>query len=207
MNARLRRIARLGAALCSRPAAGTDADGPPGADSSEIEARLFFNYLTGDFQAAAADLEALGPHISALDHRLSLLSVRAQILWSKGQQAEARDVIRYLLSTAGAHTERIEETPLGPVVTTEVSPDQAWARYLSMRAANPPPAQTQPANDLAGGFADPRPPDPFDGLELRGLERMGVGLPFGPADPGQAGQPAAPNRRLVFPEQPFEPRF
>jgi len=211
VNFRLSRIARLGSSLCSRPAVGPGGEGPRTADSSEIEARLFFNYLLGDFPAAAADLESLDSHVSDLDHRLSLLSVRAQILWSKGQQDEARDVIRYLVSTAGAHTRRIEETPLGLVVTTELSPGQAWARYLSMRAAAKPAMQAQPGHDPAAEFADPHLPDPFDAPRFPGIERGEAGFPLAPADPGQAGragQPAAlPNGRAVGPGRRAEPRF
>ncbi|MFI5459301.1 MAG: TolB family protein [Isosphaerales bacterium] len=210
VNSRLIRIATLGSSLCSPPADGPGA-APRAVDSSEIEARLFFNYLRGDFRAAAADLESLDPYVSDLDHRLSLLSVRAQILWSEGQKTEARDVIAYLHSIAGANTQRIEETPLGLATTTDVSPSQAWARYLSMRAALAPEAQTRPGHDPAGEFADPHPQDPFDALELRGFEAGRVGFPFAPAFRGRAGQggenAALPNGRAPLPRRHAEPRF
>jgi len=211
VNARLIRIATLGSSLCSPPADGPGAAGPRVTDSSEIEARLFFNYLRGDFRAAAADLESLDPYVSNLDHRLSLLSVRAQILWSEGQKTEARDVIDYVLSTAGAHTQRIEETPLGLVITTDVSPGQAWARYLSMRAALAPEARTQPGHDPAHEFANPNLQDPFDALEFRGFERGEPAFPFAPAFRGRAGQggenAAGPNGRAGLPRRQAEPRF
>jgi len=208
VSARLGRIAKYGSSLCARPTALPVGAEPRETNSSEIEARLFFNYLQHDFQAAAADLETLDPLVSALDHRLALLSVRAQILWSKGQQAEARDVIAYLLSTTGAHTGRIEETPLGPVMTTEVSPIQAWARYLSMRAAARPRAEAQPDRDPAGEFTAPHPQDPFDPLEFRGFDRGEAAFPLAPAIRGQGGEPAAlPNGRAVAPGRRAEPRF
>jgi len=211
VSARLGRIAGHGSSLCSRPTALPGGAEPRETDSSEIEARLFFNYLQRDFQAAAADLETLDPLVSALDHRLCLLSVRAQILWSKGQQSEARDVIAYLVSTVGARTQRIEETPLGPVITIEVSPSQAWARYLSMRAAAGPGTEAQPGPDPAGGFAFPHPQDPFDVLEFRGFDRGDPAFPFAPEVRGRAGQgrePAPmPNGRAVAPRRRADPRF
>ena len=45
VNVRLSRIAKLGSSLCSRPAPGPGEADPRASDSSEIEARLFFNYL------------------------------------------------------------------------------------------------------------------------------------------------------------------
>ena len=208
VSPRLIRIAKFGSSVCSSPGGGPDAAGHRAGDSSDVEARLFFNYLLGDFPAAADDLETLDSHISDLDHRLSLLSLRAQILWWKGQKDEAREVIGYLVSNAGAHTLRIEETPLGPVVTTDVSPGQSWARYLAMRADTKPELQAQSGRDPAGEFAGLNPPDPFDLLEIPGIERGGARFPLGPAVPGQAGEPAAPpNGPAIGPGRPFDPRF
>jgi hypothetical protein len=207
VNARLIRIARLGSSICSNPADRRSAAELRAVDSIEIEARLFFNYLRGDFTAATADLDALDPCVSALAHRDSLLSVRAQILLSEGKRTEARDVIGYLISTAGAHTRRIEETPVGPVVTMDVTPSQAWATYLSTRAARPSESAPQPVHDRAREFAVPRLQDPFDVLEFRGFERGEAAFPFAPAvRPGEgpgganaagrnAGAPLPPARR------------
>ena len=208
VSPRLIRIAKFGSSVCSSPGGGPDAAGHRAGDSSAVEARLFFNYLLGDFLAAADDLETLDSHVSNLDHRLSLLSLRAQILWWKGQKDEAREVIGYLVSNAGSHTLRIEETPLGPVVTTDVSPGQSWARYLAMRADTKPEQQAQSGRDPAGEFAGLNPPDPFDLLEIPGIERGGARFPLGPAVPGHADEPAAPpNGPAVGPGRPFDPRF
>jgi hypothetical protein len=211
VNGRLQRIARFGSSVCSHPATEPGGPGPRASDSGEIEASLFFNYLLGRYPAAATDLDALDGHVSALDHRLSLLSVRAQILWSNGHRDEALHVIDYLVSSAGAHTERVEATPLGPVVTRELSPGQAWARYLSTRAAAKPAAQPQPGLDPAAEFLAPRPPDPFGGLEFPGIDRAGAEFPFAPPGPGPDGparRPAAlPNGPVIGPIPRFEPRF
>ena len=75
---RLNRLARFGAALCSHPPDPRRVPVPPAAGSAETEARLFFDYLHGDFAAAAADLEKLDPLLSSPNERLSLLSLRAK---------------------------------------------------------------------------------------------------------------------------------
>jgi hypothetical protein len=205
---RLRQIAKLASSICSRQPAGPGGADGHETDCAEIEARLFFGYLRGDFHAAAVELEALDAHVSELEDRLSLLSLRAQILWSSGKEAEARSVVEYLVSTIGAETRRIEETPVGVVLTREVSPAQAWARYLAMRAAMPPGPKGQTDRMQPDDGGEPKPLNPFDALDFRGFEAGGEAFPFAPPvrarveelAPGQNG-PAAGQRRQARPPQ------
>ena len=130
-------------------------------DTPELQARLFFDFLRGQFHDAAMDLDALDGHVESPADRLAFLSLRAQILWSEGQRDRARSIIDYLLRAEGTSTERIEDTPFGLVVTKEVSPAQAWTRYLSLQAAEEPLAPGKLANDRSGRDLDTMPRDPF----------------------------------------------
>jgi hypothetical protein len=204
---RLSRIARLGSSLCPPPRTGLAPAAVGEAAAIDTEARLFFSYLQGDFKAAAAELDSLDGQFADSEKRLALLSLRAQILWSAGRQAEARAVAAYLLSNVGFDTRRIEETPLGLVVTTEVSPGQAWARYLSARAAIEPAPETGTREDPSGGLAEPKPLDPFDALDFRGLEVGGEALPFGPAARALVEElPRGPDGRPAGRRPPDRPR-
>jgi Tol biopolymer transport system component len=204
---RLRRIARLASSLFDGHAVATHGDEAHETNSAEIEARLFFDYLQGDFQSAASLLEALDSQVCATDQRLSLLSLRAQILWSAGKQSEARSVVEYLLSTVGTDTRRIEDTPLGRVITSEVSPLQAWARFLKARAAQESVVPAEPIPVRAGGSAEPKPLDPFDALDFRRAEPGGEPFPFGPAVRGLVEEvPPGQNGRGAAPEGPGRPR-
>ncbi len=142
---RLDRLARHGSSLCRTTSERTELGVEAAEGAADLEARLFFDFLHARFRDAESDLDALEPQITSPEDRLALLSLRAQILWVQGQRDRARSVIDYLLNVEGTSTERIEETPLGPVVTKELSPSQAWARYLSIQAAEPPaPTQRRP---------------------------------------------------------------
>ena len=126
---RLARIAELGQSL------GPVRDELGGRLMSDTEARLLFNYLRGNIRGASEDLELLDAETTDLDERLSLLHLRAVVRWAQGNQDEARQIIEYLVSIVGTVTERIEDTPLGTVVTKLTSPAQAWAGFLSVKAA------------------------------------------------------------------------
>ena len=137
LNGRLSRIGRFGSTLvCNLPChRAADDEGHDGTRTTAPEDRLFFDYLRGDFSAAAADLEAMEPQLVSPAHRLSSLTLRGQILWSQGEQTRARAIVDYLLLAEGGELQRVEETPLGLFLTREASPRQAWARYLSVRIA------------------------------------------------------------------------
>jgi hypothetical protein len=187
--ARLAKLARYGSALCASPADLPDAPAqqrPARAD--DADARLFFHYLRGDYQAATADLEDLEPSITDPRERLGLLSVRAQLLWLLGDKSEARGVIDYLVSCEGPSRRLVEDTPFGPVVTSYVSSNQAWARYFSARAVDRGGQPKLPAEgELPAEVLDPR-------LQLQDnqaipemplIDRGAAPAPFVPLVPGR----------------------
>jgi hypothetical protein len=210
LPARLSRLGRFGSSLCRPPhkQAVTDEGAGRGHDgdtTSPWSDRLFFNYLRGDFASAAEDLEALEPHISSREQRMSLLSLRAQILWSQGELSRARAVVDYLLSTGGGDLRRVEETPLGLFVATESSPRQTWARYLSERIAEGARAPAAPPYGPREERIDPPFPNRFEAPHLPLIERgEGPGaVPFAPIprrlDPRRIG---ANNAQPVRPQNP-----
>jgi Tol biopolymer transport system component len=159
---RLDRIAKHGSSLCPAPAPQPDLHDQSVLEPADLQARLFFDFLQGRFPEAATDLDALEEHVESPAHRLALLSLRAQILWSDGHHDRARGIIDYLVATAGSSTERIEETPLGPVATKEVSPGQAWARYLSLQSVEQPLGHAGPGRAGFAGDVDLMPRNLFD---------------------------------------------
>jgi hypothetical protein len=130
---RVGRLARFGSAVCSLPVRGPVNGAPPQKGAVDAEARLFFHYLRGDYLEAASALESLDPLVSASSERLGLLSVKAQLMWLRGERSEARGVVDYLVSCEGPNRRVVEDSPLGPVLTPFISPRQAWARYLAGR--------------------------------------------------------------------------
>jgi len=173
---RLWRIADLGQKSLSSD------DEPAERAAGETEPRLLFNYLRGDFRAAAADLDVLDAETTDLDQRQTLLGLRALVRWARGDLDEARQMIGYLVSTTGTADERVEYTALGLVRTKVVSPAQAWAGFLSTKAAQARSAEPQPGEGS----------DPFGLLEGRDQKPLLElpGLP--PFEPGGAGGPFAP---------------
>jgi hypothetical protein len=176
--ARLGRIAELGEGLL--PARDAANAGAP----SDTEVRLLFDYLRGDTGAATADLDALEQSTTDFDQRLSLLSIRAMVRWAAGDHGQAKQIIAYLVSSTGTTTSRVEDTPSGPVIEKVVCPEQAWATFISARAAA---AQEQ-------GEAPPvaEKIDPFDPFLGPGQRRL-LELPeFPQFEPGGALGPFAP---------------
>ena len=133
---RVSRLARFGGAtLFARTIQRIEAGDSQPPNPSETEARLFFNYLRGEFVAAAADLEALEAafRLSPRSPLLSLLSA------ARSSGHAASDPKHWPSSPTCSRAESpnrqlVEETPFGLVFSPYVSPTQAWARYLSARA-------------------------------------------------------------------------
>ncbi len=180
---RLDRIAKYGSPLCPARSQRTEFDEQPSLVASDLQARLFFNVLQGQFRDAASDLDALERHVELPENRLAVLSLRAQILWSQGERDRARSIIEYLLASEGTSTERVEETPLGLVATKEVSPAQAWARYLSAQAAAEPMGLAHPSHERSTKDLDVMPKDPFGMPELPSLEPGRMLVPLIPEEP------------------------
>ncbi len=182
VGVRLGRIAEIASTLI--PARGARSDGaPPAGATWDTEARRLFNSRRGEFPDAAVDLSVLDLETTDVEHRLSILGLRAQILWAQGDQEAAGAISAYLVPKAGTNTTHIEHTPLGPVVTRVVTPLQAWAGFLSTRARQAP--ASEPPVDQNG--------DPFD-PRAGAMQRRLLEIPeFPPFEPGGgAGGPFAP---------------
>ncbi len=194
---RLGRLGRLGRPLCDRPNDAAPAD--PALQALLDEARLFFDYLRQDYDAALASLEALNAKTTDPDQRLRLLSVRAQIDLAQGRGDQAKDTIDYLGSLRQGPSFRIEETPTGPALTAESDRKQAWPLYLAQRAAD---YRTRAAGGNEGADGEPNPfgnqnPD----APAFALPEGGIAIPFAPA----AGDFPEPPRLEAVPEIEIKP--
>jgi dipeptidyl aminopeptidase/acylaminoacyl peptidase len=205
--ARLRRLGRLGSALCDRPPLP---DGPGELEERHTtppEDRLFFNYLRGHFASALVDLDALEDQISSPDQRLALLSVRAQLLWFEAESLRAREIVGYLRSTVGGPISRVEVTPLGLSLTPDPHPRQTWVRYLSARITEGAPAPSTPQAEPAPERIELRPFNPLVPPELPVPERGdGVrAVPFDPRPfPGAVSRPMRPHDVPPPPPMPID---
>jgi hypothetical protein len=169
---------------------GPARDEPALGMASDTEARLLFNYLRGNIRAASEDLELLDAETTDLGDRLSVLCLRAVVRWALGKEEEAKQIIDYIVRAVGTTTERLEDTPLGPVVTKVTSPEQAWAGFLSVKAAQ---ARALGPADLLGVDSV----DPVSGIG----RKQPLDLPEFPAfEPGGAAGPFAP-----LPAPDFDP--
>jgi hypothetical protein len=129
---RLRRLGIYGKSLCEGLAEGSGVN--PALREQVEEARLFFDYLRGDYDAALRSLESAEARSTSPDHRLRLVSLRAQIFVGKGQEERAERTIEFLQSLERQAPQRLEMTPGGPALATEDSPSRGWPDYLALRA-------------------------------------------------------------------------
>lgn len=172
-NRRLRRLGLFGKSLCDRPFEAAEVKA---AVRDQVdEARLFFDYLRGDYAAALRSLELLEARSTSPDHRLRLVSLRAQVFAGQGQDERVERTLEYLQSLEHKTSQRIEMTPAGPVLTLEDSPSRGWADYLALRTqdwAKSVRAGAAGSDPLAPQAVDPRefgamPFAPDNVLELR----------------------------------------
>jgi Tol biopolymer transport system component len=188
IRSRFVRLGRYGASLGATPrppeaAAIRDDAGPE--SELDLEDRLFFDYLCGDYAAAVADLDPLEARLTTRERRLALLSLRAQILWAQGDTDRAREVANYLVEAVGGAVHRVEETPLGRSLAPAIDSGRAWARYLAARAAQPLPPTAVAAESNPNERDDPLLVNPFapfgpPGLDLQRGPVPGDPLPFAP---------------------------
>jgi hypothetical protein len=163
---RLRKIGRLGRPLCDRPADAPAAE--PSTLRALAEARLFFDYLKGDYQAAEASLTAVEPSLNSPRQRQRALGLRAQLFAARGEFDRARATLGYLKSTEAHAPQRIEMVGDQAIVTIEAAVGLGWPAYLLARvdaqerqiAANP---SGSPADSL--DFGNPDAPVPGLGLD------------------------------------------
>jgi hypothetical protein len=117
--------------------------------------------------------------------RLAILSLRAQILWGRGDRSGARSVIDYLISRGDPNRRLVEETPFGLVFSPAISPDQVWANYLSSRAAQGIEPKLTPDSEFPNDVFDPRLQEPGLAPMAPLIERGGRPIPFAPFAPAR----------------------
>ena len=127
----MRRIARIGRALCDRPESQRPAD--PSVEAFFREARLFFDYTREDYPSALASLEAFEEHTSAPDLRMRLLSLRTQIFLGMGEPDRANDVAEYILTEGRRAPRPWETTPAGIALGSLPGPATRWPFFLKKR--------------------------------------------------------------------------
>lgn len=143
---RLRRLAKIAAGLLDQPPASA----PPAerGPESDDEFALFFEYLRGDYAAAASRLDRVEAEDQSPESRLRRLFLRAQILLGQGEVDRARGIVDYIGRATAPERQVVEETPLGPVVSTVARPERDWSRQLGQRIT-----------ELGGALAAGRPGD------------------------------------------------
>ena len=133
---RLRKIGRLGRPLCDRPADVPAAE--PAVARLIDEARVLFDYCSENYASALKSMEALEGRLERPEHRVGLLSVRAQILLAQGEVDRAGEIIAFLRTLARKPATRLEWTGAGYVLTdvpASQSEGQGWTDYLTWRAS------------------------------------------------------------------------
>lgn len=188
---RLRRIGKHGRTLCDQPSEARELN--PTTRDLIREARLFFDYLREDYSAALVDLDALELDSRSPEHRLALLTIRAQILVNQGRFVAAKRVINFLDQADRPIEQRIEWTGQQYVMTSEPRADHGWPRFLAESSAR-----------LQATLNDPKPDEP----EAEGL-RPGMGISRRPQVPSRPILPNIPGpvevispRPMVVPSKP-----
>jgi hypothetical protein len=190
---RLRRLARLGLELCDRPLSDS---AEPEARAVLAEARLFFNYLLAvihdphrtrpsahNYRAALAALEELEATTQEPDARLRLMGLRAQIALGLRDKEQASEIIAYLRTVQDRPVFQIEDTPVGPVLTSAESPADRWADALAEHAEllnqHPEPLGANPDAPVVGNPDAPEPDlNPADVFPMPRFDANDPGAPF-----------------------------
>ncbi|MDR3618155.1 MAG: hypothetical protein P4L85_02305 [Paludisphaera borealis] len=202
---RLRRLAKIANGLLNQPAPADARDEP----TSQAELRLFFDYLRGDYSAADARLAAVEARAADPETRLRWLCLRAQILIGQGELERARGLVDYVARATRPQSHEIEDTPLGPVMSTIPNPASDWSNDLAQTLHDG--ALRRSRSQLVGGMADGEgienftPPGVWEALDGRVLDARPQ-FPFAPNEQGDAGEgfDAARfgGRMLVTPPRP-----
>jgi len=133
---RLRKISKLGRPLCDRPADAPAAG--PMVEAILDEARLFFDYLSGNYVPALKSLETLEARVESSQHRLGLLSVRAQISLAQGNVDQMGETVGFLRSLVRSPGRRIEWDGTAYRLTN-LDPARGesrdWTDYLTWRGS------------------------------------------------------------------------
>ncbi len=191
---RLRRLSKFAKSLLDQPIAQDPTMG------SMRELRLFFDYIRGDYRSAGSRLDELEAASQSPDERLRWLCLRAQILLGQGEFERARGIIEYIGRASRMETQRVEDTPLGPVLTSLPNPANDWSKHLAQKLTE---FAQRRLRDPLRAADDPETLEPTPGVweALDGVPQ----LPFAPDDPGhegldpdRLGAPPTPLPRLRF---------
>ena len=204
---RLRRLGRIGRPLCDRPANLPPAS--PALIELLAEARLFFDFLREDYQAALASLDTLEPLVTSSDQRLRLLGVRVQIFLGLKQIEQAKTTITFLRQIDTKSWLGIEQTVSGPIMTGESLPSSRWPSYLLERSNEIVKASGGPAHNNPLGHQNPDNPNPnadlvpgAGGAPIPFAPMIQVAPPFLPVFPEFEAQPGADPNNPAFPRHP-----
>jgi hypothetical protein len=127
---RLRKLGRVGRALCERLQGAAD---DSNIDAFLCEARLFFDALSQDYASALRSLESYEARTTEPELRLRLLGVRAQFFLGLGEVERARETVAYLQGIEQRTPTAIETTPAGVVLAPATGPVHGWASLLAQR--------------------------------------------------------------------------
>jgi hypothetical protein len=175
---RLRRLARIARAVCDRP---SDAAPPPVGMSALLdEARLFSDYLSGDYSAALVDLSKLEDRADGSDAARRLLGLRAQIELAAGERETARATLGYVQRSRVSPSHVVEETPSRPVLSAVPDPLESWLTMLSAEVDKRPGPKTGEPPTPHLGPSDPDFPQIPNGIELLLPPRTGPTPRVGP---------------------------
>ncbi len=211
VRSRLRRLAKYADALLDQPPPADGRDAPATRESAALdEIRLFFDYLSGDYQSAGARLDEVTASSNDPEARLRWLCLRAQILLGQGEVERARGISAYLSQAAKSRSHAVEETPLGSVLTTITNPNAEWAARLAQSLS--PEALARLGDRLGSGLGGDDFIDVSNAIELDAFSGRPMDarpqFPFVPPDPAPGGDGFDPNRfggpMLV---EPPAPRF
>lgn len=181
---RLKRLATIAGGLIDT----THRAGSPSAREVDPleEHALFFDYLRGDYEAAAMRINRLEAESKSAEDRLRWSLLRAQVLMGQGEFDRARGIVDYVARATAARRREVEQTPLGPVVSEIANPEHEWSRFLDQKLSESARARSQPGLGMT---------DDSDHLEPspEGWEPIGpvpVDPPRAPIIPDE-GNPAA----------------
>lgn len=204
---RLKRLAKIASGLIDgAPAPETPQD--RGETKPTDEFGLLFDYLRGDYRAAEARLDRIEAEDHAPETQLRRLFLRAQILMGQGEVDRARGIADYIDRATASERRIVEETPLGPVVSSVAPPERAWARRLDQRLTEVGRTlSTGSLGDFGGvDSLEPGPDEPgLDGGALPSPALPGEGEINDPElDPDPFAAPLAPLPRPRYAPHPAQ---
>ena len=173
---RLNRLAKFAKGLLDEPLSPSSLTTQNSTCGSIEEIKFFFDYLRGDYRAAEVRLDTFVARAQSANARLRWLCLRAQILLGQSEVERARGIIEYVSRATRTESHQLEDTPLGPVLTSLPSPENDWAKLLSQKATE---IARRRSPKHSGNPDDPENLEPTPGVWEH---RRRPQLPFAPDD-------------------------